>query len=291
MSLLPRRLRAGQPGHVAVHPGWTLSPPAPESAGSDAPYEAAPVVGQPASRWTSSPAMPALPGPPVSPVSPPAPRPVPAPVPASIAAAPAPVGFWVDAPAAPIATVLSAPLPLPVTEVEAALPSWTSEWEAVAATPVTPAGPMALHTAAAAALDAVFGTPAAPAVAAPVAPAPVLPVVPVVTTSVMSGLTALDLPLPVDATVVETPLAAQAVAFLQAAAPVAPPVTRTVSVPAPAQQLVEQAVRTATSAPVQRRSTVRLGFTDASVIDLRPDDPMAKALHTVADALIGRDVS
>ena len=48
-------------------------------------------------------------------------------------------------------------------------------------------------------------------------------------------------------------------------------------------------MRAAPSAPAQRRSTVRLGFTDASVVDLRPDDPMAKALHTVADALIGRD--
>jgi hypothetical protein len=41
--------------------------------------------------------------------------------------------------------------------------------------------------------------------------------------------------------------------------------------------------------PAPRRATVRLGFTDASVIDLRPDDPIAKALHTVAAALISRD--
>jgi hypothetical protein len=52
---------------------------------------------------------------------------------------------------------------------------------------------------------------------------------------------------------------------------------------------MERAIRTAPSAPAQHRSTVRLGFADASVIDLRPDDPIAKALHTVAAALIGRD--
>ena len=54
-------------------------------------------------------------------------------------------------------------------------------------------------------------------------------------------------------------------------------------------QLVEHAMRTAPTMPPPRRSTVRLGFADASVIDLRPDDPIAKALHTVADALISRD--
>jgi hypothetical protein len=67
------------------------------------------------------------------------------------------------------------------------------------------------------------------------------------------------------------------------------PPPRTTSVPSAARQLLERAIRTAPTAPVQHRSTVRLGFADASVIDLRPDDPIAKALHTVADALIGRD--
>jgi hypothetical protein len=48
-------------------------------------------------------------------------------------------------------------------------------------------------------------------------------------------------------------------------------------------------MRTAPTMPPPHRSTVRLGFADASVIDLRPDDPIARALHTVADALISRD--
>jgi hypothetical protein len=71
--------------------------------------------------------------------------------------------------------------------------------------------------------------------------------------------------------------------------PSAAPAQRGTGLPSAAQQLVERAIRTAPHAPVQRRSTVRLGFADASVIDLRPDDPIAKALHTVADALIGRE--
>ncbi|BEP16066.1 hypothetical protein acdb102_43770 [Acidothermaceae bacterium B102] len=149
---------------------------------------------------------------------------------------PAPVAVWAQAPSAPIATI--APVPVPET-------SWTSEWEAVAATPSSPAAPVALHT---------------------LQPPPVLPSFP---PPVAALLTALDLPLPVEIRVAETPLAAQAVAFLQGVAPQPP------RPPLPPAQ-----------AP--RRSTVRLGFTDASVVDLRPDDPIAKALHTVADALIGR---
>ena len=226
MSLLPRR-RAGQPGQVAVHPGWTLSPPSvsdvlaapsPEPAPAPAPLPST----QPTSRWTSSPPLPPLP------------------VPQPAVAVPAPVAVWAQAPSAPIATM--APVLVPVPET-----SWTREWEAVAATPTTPAAPVALHT---------LQPPARPSLPPPVA----------------ALLTALDLPLPGEIRVAEAPLAAQAVAFLQGAAPQPP------HPPLP-------------PAPVQRRSTVRLGFTDASVVDLRPDDPIAKALQTVADALIGRDQS
>jgi hypothetical protein len=299
LSLLPRRLRAGHAGQVAVHPGWTLSPPIVVGSATAAdPAQAAHGADLPASRWTSAPALPTVLATPAA-----APLPVPPPVPAvMVSAAREPLSFWVEAPAAPIATVLSAPLPRPAA-VEAAVPSWTQEWESVAATPTTSGGATALHTAAAVALDAIFGGPAPePAAASPVAPAPQQPQ-PLEPQPVAAALTALDLPLPAYVVAAETPLAAQASAFLQAATPPlpaplpvpipAPPPTppRTLAVPAPAAQIVEQAVRTAASAPVQRRSTVRLGFADASVVDLRPDDPMAKALHTVADALIGREAS
>jgi hypothetical protein len=107
------------------------------------------------------------------------------------------------------------------------------------------------------------------------------------------------------------PLAAAAAAAVPAARALARPLTPPVPTMAPphlpepaagarplagptplaatAQQLVEQAIRTAPAGVPHLRSTVRLGFSDSTVVDLRPDDPIARALHTVADALLRRD--
>jgi hypothetical protein len=227
---------------------------------------------------------------------------------------------------------------------------------------------MTLHTAAVAAIDAVFGIgPSAQAAwtAAPAGlqpqphPAPLPPQVltaPAVSTTAAAEpvalaerladplLSALDRPLAATETLADTPLAAAAAwaatplaraavpPYIPPAAPVvspaaplvapsvvppsesvvdrpasavappAAPVSVNPAIPAPpptpqgrmvvpsaAQQLVEHAMRTAPTMPPPRRSTVRLGFADASVIDLRPDDPIARALHTVADALLSRD--
>jgi hypothetical protein len=302
LSLLPRRGlgRHGHPGGVAVHPGWTLSPTAvtepvvkPQPAAADA----APV--QPTSRWTSSPAVPPLPEPVLVVAAPAA-----AAEPAVVEAPPVAVVPALVVPASAVPAVVAAavvePAPEPFVPAEPeALANWASEWEAVAATPTTPGGPLALHTAAAAALDAVFGAPATtPWVAAEPEPAPVATTLPWNDGVLTPRLSALDLPLP-ELLQAETPLAAQAVAAMAVVhnRPALPPPTspppptppRTVSVPSPAQQLIDRAIRNAPGLAAQRRSTVRLGFTDASVIDLRPDDPIAKALHTVAAALIGRD--
>lgn len=280
MSLLPRRGtgRHGQHG-VAVHPGWTLSPTSVTDAVHERPIVDAAPVAEPTSRWTSTPAAVA-----------------------------------VSVPAATVPVVAAAPAPVePVS-------SWATEWEAVASTPVPGAPVSALHNAAVTALDAVFGVAAQPSAwdVAQLLPTPV----PAPVASATLGLTALDRPLDSLAEQAATPLAAEAARAVPArtipvvamplplrpappstppptpthaaapaipAPPTTPPPPRTVLVPAPAQQLVDRAIRTAPAAPAQRRSTVRLGFTDASVIDLRPDDPIAKALHTVAKALMGRD--
>jgi hypothetical protein len=336
MSLLPRRGtgRHGQHGGVAVHPGWTLSPTSVTDGAVSAPTAPADEAAgaHPTSRWTSTPAAPAdafpVPAqlPAQLPVQQPAPLPVPAPVPAVaavpvVSAAPAVVASP-PAVAAVVATVVSAP-------TATADPGWASEWEAVASTPATPSGAAALHTAAVAALDAVFGSVTAPVAwatapaawtAAPADLEPQLPPVPLLA----PALTALDLPMAEVHSGWDTPAAtplAVAAAFavpvlavspqavsLQAVSPQAvspqavsqlippppaspppPPSPRAVPVPAPVQQLVERAIRSAPPVSAHRRTTVRLGFADASVVDLRPDDPIAKALHTVAAALIGRE--
>ncbi|MDX6223006.1 MAG: hypothetical protein QOD91_2060, partial [Frankiales bacterium] len=283
MSLLPRRGpgRHGQSSGVAVHPGWTLSPTSVTEPPAPKP-EAAPETAVPASRWTSSPAVPApvAQRPPLEPV------------------------------VEPVVEALSEPVVEAVTPAvveEPVEPHWVTEWEAVAATRATPSTPDTLHTAAVAALNAVFGTPAAPAGFLQPQPAP--------------GLSALDLPMPLVGRETETPLAYEAARAVpplptrpapppvvtqspapapQPVAGVAPPrpappagspvptmpppvgpPARTTSVPSSARHVLARAIRTAPAAPVQHRSTVRLGFADASVIDLRPDDPIAKALHTV----------
>jgi hypothetical protein len=317
MSLLPRRGpgRHGRPDGVAVHPGWTLSPTSVTETPAYQPEHVRDTVAQqPQSRWTSTPAVPAIPATPE-----PAPQPEPAPV------------------AVVVPAVVEQPAPA------AAGPGWASEWEAVAATPTSPGAPLALHTDAVAALDAVFG--ANSALAAWTAAPADLEQAPHPAPRPTPALTELDLPLTVVDRETSTPLAVEAAraipavpapiavpAAIAAPAPnpapastppppavlpqpplVAPPVLAFVrpappttwpsapslpppapaprgsALPSAARQLLEQAIRTAPSAPAQRRSTVRLGFADASVIDLRPDDPIAKALHTVADALIGRD--
>jgi hypothetical protein len=293
-----------------VHPGWTLSPTSVTESPTYQPEHVRDTVAQQQqqSRWTSTPAVPTLP-------SLPEPEPQPVPVPVAVAA-----------------PVVEQPVP------EADGPGWASEWEAVAATPASPGAPLALHTDAVAALDAVFGSNSALA-AWTAAPAD-LEQVPHPAPRPTPALTELDLPLTVANHETATPLAVEAaraipsvpapvaafapapppprtappapvlpqppvVAPAVALAPVrpAPPTTwpppapslpppapapRGSALPSAAQQVLERAIRTAPSAPAQRRSTVRLGFADASVIDLRPDDPIAKALHTVADALIGR---
>ncbi|MDX6209092.1 MAG: hypothetical protein QOE24_1483 [Frankiales bacterium] len=255
MSLLPRRGpgRHGQPSGVAVHPGWTLSPTSVTEPPAPKP-EAARETAVPASRWTSSPAVPA--------------------------------------------PVLE-PVPLAVDE-QPAEPPWASEWEAVAATRGTS---VTLPTAVAA-IEPVSGIPAgwtAPPAGFLPQPHPAPLHVP--------APTALDLPIPPADRETATPLAYEAARALPQACPAVPtppplpapavlppppappaaPPSRVTSVPASARQLVERAIRSAPAAPVPHRSIVRLGFADASVIDLRPDDPIAKALHTVAAALIGRD--
>lgn len=314
MPHLPRRGlgRHGQPGAVAVHPGWTLSPTAVTDSFASSlperlPSPAAPEDTGSASRWTGSPAEAGQPVLAAQPV---------------VAELPAPAQPVVDA-----VQAVELVQHVEIREVQAPFaavvpsPGWASEWEAVAATPASPSGPVALHTAAAAALDAVFGstpTPTATATQWLAAPA--------------AQLSALELPLPssssssvADET---TPLALETARALPTAAeraaapsrepsarppapgwpaaptappaapvvvasrplpppPSAPPSIRPLS--APTQELVERAMRAAPDAVVQRRSTVRLGFADSSVVNLRPEDPIARALHTVADALIGRD--
>ena len=348
MSLLPRRGpgRHGQPGGVAVHPGWTLTPTSVTEAPVYKPeHVREPAAAQPPARWTSTPAVPQLPEPAV-----PESRPEPEPAAQTAPEPAAPVATVVDIAAAPsvealLAAVAAPHVIEPATAVAlppvssapaAAVPTagWASEWEAVAATPTTPSAPLALHTAAVAALDAVFGTPSAPA-SWTAAPADLEPA-PHPAPRPAPALTALDQPLPPADRNVATPLAIEAARAMPPAvsptptapaparvpaapflagpvvtapavttarpAPPAwpstpappstpPPPPRTTVVPSVAQQLMERAIRTAPTLPPQHRSTVRLGFTDASVIDLRPDDPIAKALHTVADALIGRDSS
>ncbi len=285
MSLLPRRGpgRHGQPGSVAVHPGWTLTPTSVTDAVQEPATPAEPIVAQPTSRWTPAPALP--------------------PVATAVAPVVAPVEPVVEHVVQPVVAPVVQPVAAPVVPP---VSNWASEWEAIASTPAAGSAPSPLHTAAVSALDAVFGAAAAPATwgAAPLDPRTVAPVP-------SSPLSALDRPLGAISEEVATPLAIEAARALPSAQPVAvvvpkplpprstppsmppppstPPPPRLVQVPAPAQQLVERAIRTAPAAPVQRRSTVRLGFTDASVIDLRPEDPIAKALHTVAQALMERD--
>jgi hypothetical protein len=304
MSLLPRRGpgRHGRPDGVAVHPGWTLSPTSVTETPAYQPEHVRDTVAQqPQSRWTSTPAVPAIP------------------------ATPEPAAQQEPAPVAVVVPAVEHPAPV------AAGPGWASEWEAVAATPTSPGAPLALHTDAVAALDAVFG--ASSALAAWTAAPADLEEAPHPAPRPMSALTELDLPLSRVDRETATPLAVEAARAIPAApnpivvpalapapapapapppppqppvalAPVrpAPPTTwpsapslpppalapRGSALPSAARQVVERAIRTAPSAPAQRRSTVRLGFADASVIDLRPDDPIAKALHTVADALMGR---
>lgn len=308
MSLLPRRGpgRHSQPGGVAVHPGWTLSPTSVTETPAYQPEHVRDTAAQqPQSRWTSAPPVPAVPS-----IPEPESRPEPE-----------------TEPVAVVAPALEQPAPA------AAATGWVSEWEAVAATPASPGAPLALHTDAVAALDAVFGVSSALA-AWTAAPADLVQA-PHPAPRPMPALTELDLPLSFAQHETATPLAVEAarVAIPAAPAPIpapavappppptvvpqppivaqpvalaplrpAPPVSRppapSLPPPAPAprgsalpsaaRHVLEQAIRTAPSAPTQRRSTVRLGFADASVIDLRPDDPIAKALHTVADALIDR---
>ena len=232
------------------------------------------------------------------------------PVAAVVAPVVAPVEPVVEQVVQPVVQPVVPPVVAPVAPP---VSNWASEWEAIASTPAAGSAPSPLHTAAVSALDAVFGAAAAPATwgAAPLDPRTVAPVLAVPS----SPLSALDRPLGAISEEVATPLALEAARALPPAQPSAqpiavvvpkplpprstppsmppppstPPPPRLVQVPAPAQQLVERAIRTAPAAPVQRRSTVRLGFTDASVIDLRPEDPIAKALHTVAQALMERD--
>jgi hypothetical protein len=305
---------------VSVHPGWTLSPTSVTETPAYQPEHVRETVAQqPQSRWTSTPAVPAIPS-------------IPEPEPVAV-----------------VEPAVEPPTPA------ASGPGWASEWEAVAATPASPGAPLALHTAAVAAIDAVLGTTSAQA-AWTAAPAD-LQEAPQPAPRPAQELTALDLPLAAVDRETATPLALEAaraipsvpaavaappplavplaagpvaVAPLPAAPPrvavvppparvlpkppvvappaaaptrPAPPASRLTApslpppapaprgsvLPSAAQQVLERAIRTAPSAPAQRRSTVRLGFADASVIDLRPDDPIAKALHTVADALIGRE--
>jgi hypothetical protein len=252
---------------------------------------------------------------------------------------PAQVEPVADAPAVEVAAAAPVSQPVPAVAVEKpAELHWATEWEAVAATRATPSAPVSLHTAAAAAIDAVFGTspaaaawtaapadlqpephPAPFAVSAPTAPAPPAPALtaldrpappaqrematplayeaaravpqsgPAVPTAPAPAVTAPPAPVAVPAVAVVPPRPAPPATSLPTMPPPPGPPPRTTSVPSSARQLLERAIRTAPTAPVQHRSTVRLGFADASVIDLRPDDPIAKALHTVADALIGRE--
>jgi hypothetical protein len=312
MSLLPRRGpgRHGRPDGVAVHPGWTLSPTSvTETPAYQPEHVRGTAANQPPSRWTSTPPVPAL-------SSTDSDEPA-----AEVVAEPA-AHVVAEVVAWPVA--VQQPNPAAV----ATESGWASEWETIAATPATPAtpgAPQALHTAAVAALDAVFGVSPTPTAwtAAPSdrAPQPEPALIPLDQPTLPTGLE-LATPLAVAAAravsrhaapapvavapapmpVVSAPVApAPAGRVLPAAPSSAPPSSLPPSLPPPgqpppanvvgssAQQLLERAIRTALSAPAQRRSTVRLGFADASVIDLRPDDPIAKALHTVADALIGRD--
>ena len=228
----PAGARGGCP--AAAGPDAAARFMAAAAAAAAAQPQAQPVLASPATSVAdvvvAQPPSPAQAATPVSPVAPEAPAAqVTQAPPASLAPIEAP-------PAQPRPTSAVAPMPpLPTLPEPMRAPStsWDQDWAAVAATPAPADSPMTLHTAAVAAIDAVFGarTSTPPAwTAAPAGlqeqphPAPLPPQVltpvprvdppsiaePVEPVSRQPELTALDRPLATFGTLAGTPLAAEA---------------------------------------------------------------------------------